>query len=276
MSIEQEMWYLERPLGISLIWPSDLVYDPKWPKFKLVWDFINTNYRTNFQVNHARNVASTEPTRYFFNLTWWPSLWPQLTQTQTHPTVHQDTNFLTNFQVNWARNFLTQVTWIWTRPRRHTFWSNFRSIEHTRGPWWPWMAHLSNFPHKKSSAFFVTIVTCDNPPPPPRGQFWPKGYHMNKIEKGPQRDAIYQIWKLYALVSEKKNFEACLLCSHVQNYENRGGANFDPRGIIVQNWLRSTWRCCIPNNKALCLPPSEKKNFDVGLLCSYVPTKCDP
>ena len=31
----------------------------------------------------------------------------------------------------------------------------------------------------------------------------------------------------------------------------------------------------MPNTKALDLPVSEKKNFEVGLLWSYVPT-CDP
>ena len=30
-----------------------------------------------------------------------------------------------------------------------------------------------------------------------------------------------------------------------------------------------------PNIKALILPVTEKKNFEVGFLCSYVPT-CDP
>ena len=29
------------------------------------------------------------------------------------------------------------------------------------------------------------------------------------------------------------------------------------------------------NSKAPCLPVSERKNFEVGLLCSYVPS-CDP
>ena len=39
----------------------------------------------------------------------------------------------------------------------------------TRGPGWPWIAHLSHFPTKMNSTFFVTIVpTCD---PPGWGQF---------------------------------------------------------------------------------------------------------
>ena len=33
-------------------------------------------------------------------------------------------------------------------------------------------------------------------------------------------------------VSEKKNFEFCLLCSHVQNCDPWGGDSFDPRDII--------------------------------------------
>ena len=36
-----------------------------------------------------------------------------------------------------------------------------------------------------------------------------------------------------------------------------------------------TRRCYIPDIKALSLPISEKENFEVGLLCSYVST-CDP
>ena len=45
---------------------------------------------------------------------------------------------------------------------------------------------------------------------------------------------------------------------------------FDHWGII---WIQ--WRCYIPNIKALGLLVSEKKNFENGLLCSYIPT-CDP
>ena len=57
---EKNMWPLEHPQGISLLWPTDLVYDPKWPKFKLVLDFMKKNILTIFQVNWGRNVASRE------------------------------------------------------------------------------------------------------------------------------------------------------------------------------------------------------------------------
>ena len=36
-------------------------------------------------------------------------------------------------------------------------------------------------------------------------------------------------------ISEKKNFEVCLLCYYVQNCDPRSGACFDPRGLICAN-----------------------------------------
>jgi len=34
---------------------------------------------------------------------------------------------------------------------------------------------------------------------PGRGQFWPQGHNMNNFGRGSLDDAIYQIWKLWAL-----------------------------------------------------------------------------
>ena len=33
----------------------------------------------------------------------------------------------------------------------------------TRGPWWPWIAHLSQFPRKMNSTFSITIVPTYDP-----------------------------------------------------------------------------------------------------------------
>ena len=41
-----------------MIWPSDLVFDPTWPRFELVRDIINTNNLTKFEKDRAKNVAS--------------------------------------------------------------------------------------------------------------------------------------------------------------------------------------------------------------------------
>ena len=65
---------------------------------------------------------------------------------------------------------------------------------------------------------------------------------------------------LHLLVSEMKNLKF---------------AFFVPMFKIVTPGpvsLRSTRRCCIPNIKTLWLPVSKKKNFEDGLLCSYVPS----
>ena len=53
------------------------------------------------------------------------------------------------------------------------------------------------------------------------------------------------------------------------------GSVFDPGASYEQIWERSTRRCYIPNIKAVGLPLSEKKNFEICLLCSSAPT-CDP
>ena len=101
---------------------------------------------------------------------------------------------------------------------------------------------------------------------------------MNKIDKGPQRDAKYQISKIKALilsVSVKKNFKVGFHCSYVPTCDPRGGASFDPTSIILTNlaevhkeMLNTKYQNSMPSS-------SEEKNFEDEILCSYVPT-CDP
>ena len=53
--------------------------------------------------------------------------------------------------------------------------------EPTRGPWWPWIAHLSHFPHKMNSTFSFTIVpTCD---PRAGASFDPRGIILIELIK---------------------------------------------------------------------------------------------
>jgi len=42
--------------------------------------------------------------------------------------------------------------------------------------------------------------------PPGRGQFWLQGYNLNNFGRGPLADAIYQIWKLWALLFQTRTF----------------------------------------------------------------------
>ena len=59
-----------------------------------------------------------------------------------------------------------------------------------------------SFSPQMNSTFFSPFVpTCD---PQGGASFDPKGYHMNKIDKGPQGDAKYQISKLYPFQFETR------------------------------------------------------------------------
>ena len=57
-----KMWPQEHTQGFSKIWACDLVFDPTWTIFKLIWDFIKTNILTNFHENWTENVDSREYT----------------------------------------------------------------------------------------------------------------------------------------------------------------------------------------------------------------------
>ena len=71
----------------------------------------------------------------------------------------------------------------------------------TRGPWWPWIAHLSHFPQKwiLHLCSFGSNVWHRG-----WGQFDPTGHHMNKIDKGLQGDATYQKSMLYPFQFQRR------------------------------------------------------------------------
>ena len=79
-----------------MIWTSDLVFDPTWPIFKLVRDFIKANSLTKSHEYQTENVAPKVYTRFFQDLTWWPSFWPNVTHFQTCQRFLQ-ANILTKF-----------------------------------------------------------------------------------------------------------------------------------------------------------------------------------
>ena len=55
--------------------------------------------------------------------------------------------------------------------------------------------------------FYLLYNYCSNLWPPGWGQFWPQGYHMNRIDIGTNIIVQGQMIKaLLLLVSEKKNF----------------------------------------------------------------------
>ena len=64
-------------------------------------------------------------------------------------------------------------------------------------------------------------------------------------------------------VKEKKNFEIFPPCSHVQTCDPQGAANLDPRGIILTNLEKIHEEMLYTNIKAVGLPVSKKKNFEI-------------
>ena len=73
--------------------------------------------------------------------------------------------------------------------------------------------------------FYLYYYYCSN--------LWPQGYHMNRIDIGPNIIVQGQMIKaLLLLVSEKRNFKVFFFVPMFQTCDPRGGAQFDPRGII--------------------------------------------
>ena len=78
--ITSQMWPLECQQSFPLIWPGDLVSDIKWPSFKLDLEIIKTNILSNIYDDYFKNVTSGVLTSFSFDLAWWPSFWPKVTQ----------------------------------------------------------------------------------------------------------------------------------------------------------------------------------------------------
>ena len=125
----------------------------------------------------------------------------------------------------------------------------------TKAPCLP-VSERKNFEVRLLCSFFPP---CD---PAGRGQFWPQGHHMNKLGRGPTRDATYQISKLYIFKFQRKRIVMfAVFVSMFQLVTPRAGSVLTPGASHEQIWSRSTRRCCIQNIKALGLPLSEKKKF---------------
>ena len=69
MKIGPELWPLECSQGFSMIWPTDLVFDPTRPIFEFDRDFIKANILTNFHDDWMHKVACFVFTRFFYDLT---------------------------------------------------------------------------------------------------------------------------------------------------------------------------------------------------------------
>ena len=82
-------------------WPR-YIFGSKWPSFKLDLEIINTYICSNINDDNLKNVASGVLTKFSFDLAWFPSFWPQVTQYQTWPGNHPDIlSKIHNDYLNW-------------------------------------------------------------------------------------------------------------------------------------------------------------------------------
>ena len=83
MKIGQILWPLECSNGFSMIWPIDLVLDPMSPIFELDRDIVKMIVLSKFDEDWTKTVVSRVFTRFFFDLAYWPSFWPNMTHIRT-------------------------------------------------------------------------------------------------------------------------------------------------------------------------------------------------
>ena len=125
-----------------------------------------------------------------------------------------------------------------------------------------WLSLPSFFPNKRAmmalnrspesvssqNEFYLLYYYCSS-------QFWPQGYHMNRIDIGPNIIVQGQMIKaLLLLVSEKKNFKVFLLCSYVSNLWPPGWGPTWPQGHHMNNHGRG---------------PLEDATYEISKLCTF-------
>ena len=65
MNFESKLCPLECTQGFSKIWPSDLVFEPKWPSFELNLDIMIISILIKFHELWIKTVPSRVYTRFF-------------------------------------------------------------------------------------------------------------------------------------------------------------------------------------------------------------------
>ena len=103
MKIGPKMWPLECSQGFSMIWPTDLVTDPTSPIFELHRDIVKMIILSKFDEDWTKNVAFRVFTRFFHDLTYWPSYWPNVTHIELNWDIVKMIS-LSKFDEDWTKN----------------------------------------------------------------------------------------------------------------------------------------------------------------------------
>ena len=126
------MWPQERTQGFSKIWPSDLVFDPTWPIFQLLRNFIATNILTKFHDCQTGNVACRAYTRFL-------RIWSNDLVLTRHD-IFSNSSYISSRKTFWASSMIIGLK-MWPLERTQNFsevwisdlvfdptWPNFKLI----------------------------------------------------------------------------------------------------------------------------------------------------
>ena len=104
IKIRWKLWPLLSTQCFSMIWPSDLVPDSRWPKYNPNPDFIKINILTTVHKYWMKTVTSIVNTRFFylFDLDFYPR-WPKYNPTQISSRI------LTKFHKGWMKTVISNV-----------------------------------------------------------------------------------------------------------------------------------------------------------------------
>ena len=72
------MWPVSCSEDFSTIWPTDLVNELLWPILELDQDIVKMNILCKSDEDWTQTVVSGVFTRFFYDLTYWASFWPNM------------------------------------------------------------------------------------------------------------------------------------------------------------------------------------------------------
>ena len=146
MKIGPKLWLLECSQGFSMIWPTDLVFDQRSPIFELVWDIVKTIIPSKFDEVWTKTLVSRVFTRFFHDLTYWPSFWPRSPIFELNWDIVRMI-ILSKFDEDWTKNVASRVFtrffhdltyWpsFWSSVTHIRTWLRYCQDDHSEQVWW--------------------------------------------------------------------------------------------------------------------------------------------
>ena len=142
-----------------------------------------------------------------------------------------------------------------------------------RGPLGDATYQISPFSFRKKELLsFPSLFLCFELVTPKSRPVLTQGHHINNLGTSPLGDASYQISNLCTFLFQRRRIlKFSFFVPMFRTCDSPGaGPVLTPGVSYEQSWYRSTRRYYIQNIKALHFLVSEKRDFKVFLLCSYV------